>query len=202
LRTKLRGRGPVAQWSEQGTHNPLVPGSNPGGPTHGGPLTGCGPPISGKMTCVHPETVTYPARRSGLRAAVLLFFGFSLIVLAGSHDLGTRIFYAILTVLMGTWLVRVWRLAVILAPEAVRFRGQVRTRDFRWSDVAGASVGRMATMSPLSGRFPYINLVIELRDGKRRTFQEFAAPENRMDSVPRIVAAEISRRASGRPGTT
>src|SRR5215813_1197152 len=25
--------GPVAQRSEQGTHNPLVPGSNPGGPT-------------------------------------------------------------------------------------------------------------------------------------------------------------------------
>src|SRR5512146_1370461 len=26
-------RGPVAQRLEQGTHNPLVPGSNPGGPT-------------------------------------------------------------------------------------------------------------------------------------------------------------------------
>ena len=27
-----RWRGPVAQRLEQGTHNPLVPGSNPGGP--------------------------------------------------------------------------------------------------------------------------------------------------------------------------
>ena len=27
------GAGPVAQRLEQGTHNPLVPGSNPGGPT-------------------------------------------------------------------------------------------------------------------------------------------------------------------------
>ena len=26
--------GPVAQWLEQGTHNPLVAGSNPAGPTH------------------------------------------------------------------------------------------------------------------------------------------------------------------------
>src|SRR6185312_16452872 len=26
-------RGPIAQWLEQGTHNPLVPGSSPGGPT-------------------------------------------------------------------------------------------------------------------------------------------------------------------------
>ena len=26
-------RGPIAQWSEQRTHNPLVPGSSPGGPT-------------------------------------------------------------------------------------------------------------------------------------------------------------------------
>jgi hypothetical protein len=26
-------RGPVAQRLEQGTHNPLVPGSNPGGPS-------------------------------------------------------------------------------------------------------------------------------------------------------------------------
>lgn len=25
--------GPIAQWLEQGTHNSLVPGSNPGGPT-------------------------------------------------------------------------------------------------------------------------------------------------------------------------
>ena len=25
--------GPIAQRLEQGTHNPLVPGSNPGGPT-------------------------------------------------------------------------------------------------------------------------------------------------------------------------
>ena len=25
-------RGPVAQWLEQGTHNPLVGGSNPSGP--------------------------------------------------------------------------------------------------------------------------------------------------------------------------
>src|SRR5690606_19810565 len=29
-----RDDGPIAQWSEQGTHNPLVPGSNPGGPTN------------------------------------------------------------------------------------------------------------------------------------------------------------------------
>jgi hypothetical protein len=27
------GKGPIAQRLEQGTHNPLVPGSNPGGPT-------------------------------------------------------------------------------------------------------------------------------------------------------------------------
>ena len=27
------GAGPVAQRLEQGTHNPLVPGSNPGGPS-------------------------------------------------------------------------------------------------------------------------------------------------------------------------
>ena len=26
--------GPIAQWSEQGTHNPLVLGSNPSGPTN------------------------------------------------------------------------------------------------------------------------------------------------------------------------
>ena len=25
--------GPIAQWLEQRTHNPLVPGSSPGGPT-------------------------------------------------------------------------------------------------------------------------------------------------------------------------
>src|SRR5689334_19787653 len=28
----LRPRGPVAQWSEQRTHNPSDPGSSPGGP--------------------------------------------------------------------------------------------------------------------------------------------------------------------------
>jgi hypothetical protein len=30
---RAAGRGPIAQRLEQGTHNPLVPGSNPGGPT-------------------------------------------------------------------------------------------------------------------------------------------------------------------------
>ncbi len=35
LVTKLvtLGAGPVAQWLEQGTHNPLVVGSSPTGPT-------------------------------------------------------------------------------------------------------------------------------------------------------------------------
>ena len=32
VRASSRG-GPVAQRLEQGTHNPLVPGSNPGGPS-------------------------------------------------------------------------------------------------------------------------------------------------------------------------
>ena len=30
---KLGFVGPIAQWLEQRTHNPLVPGSSPGGPT-------------------------------------------------------------------------------------------------------------------------------------------------------------------------
>ena len=35
MKLKLRSalHGPVAQWSEQGTHNPLVAGSNPAGST-------------------------------------------------------------------------------------------------------------------------------------------------------------------------
>ena len=32
-RSKSKHQGPVAQWSEQGTHNPLVVGSIPTGPT-------------------------------------------------------------------------------------------------------------------------------------------------------------------------
>ena len=33
VRVPLSAPGPVAQWLEQGTHNPLVAGSNPAGPT-------------------------------------------------------------------------------------------------------------------------------------------------------------------------
>lgn len=33
LRYTLTPQGPIAQWLEQRTHNPLVPGSSPGGPT-------------------------------------------------------------------------------------------------------------------------------------------------------------------------
>ena len=29
----MLSKGPVAQWLEQGTHNPLVAGSSPAGPT-------------------------------------------------------------------------------------------------------------------------------------------------------------------------
>lgn len=31
---RLNRTGPIAQWSEQGTHNPLVLGSSPSGPTN------------------------------------------------------------------------------------------------------------------------------------------------------------------------
>ncbi len=36
MRNKVQNaiNGPVAQWSEQGTHNPLVAGSNPAGSTN------------------------------------------------------------------------------------------------------------------------------------------------------------------------
>ena len=40
--------GPVAQWLEQRTHNPSVPGSNPGGPFNlaGGSRSGTKPALS------------------------------------------------------------------------------------------------------------------------------------------------------------
>ena len=42
--------GPIAQWLEQGSHKPLVPGSNPGGPiTFPGDFSAGGHPLRSKV---------------------------------------------------------------------------------------------------------------------------------------------------------
>jgi len=50
----INGRGPVAQWLEQSTHNALVPGSSPGGPTN-----------------LLPASKNYPSNKKGKAAAAL-----------------------------------------------------------------------------------------------------------------------------------
>jgi hypothetical protein len=48
--------GPVAQRLEQGTHNPLVPGSNPGGPTPKAFRGFDGPPLGKRIRAVRNES--------------------------------------------------------------------------------------------------------------------------------------------------
>jgi hypothetical protein len=127
-----------------------------------------------------------------------MFFALSLIVLLATPNLGTRLFYVVMTALTGVWLIRCWRSAVVLSDDGVLLRGQFRTSRYSWDHVEGATTGRMRTASPLAGRFPYVNLVLRLQEGRVRVFPELAVRGGRHGSLVDVVANEITDRATGR----
>lgn len=76
-------RGPIAQWLEQRTHNPLVPGSSPGGPTKSMSLRlWCSEKhsLAGMDKLSFPESIVGPA----LVRPGCLSYG-SIAVRAGNH---------------------------------------------------------------------------------------------------------------------
>jgi hypothetical protein len=135
----------------------------------------------------------FHARGWQLRAPPVPFFLLSAVVLAAAPNIGTRVFYVLMTVATGYWLVRSWRAAVELGHHGLVLRGQVRTRRFSWPDIAEATILAVRTRSPLSGAFPYLCLGLRLSDGRLVHFDELAAPARRAGEVEAAVAAIAAR---------
>jgi hypothetical protein len=113
-------------------------------------------------------------RRAAIWAPPWFFLVLSLIVMAGADEAGTRFFFAFMALATGCWLIRSLRVGVGLTAEVVIVRGQMRTRRYPWSKVRQARVAPMRTRSPLSDRFPYVALELELDTGETRLFEDIS----------------------------
>lgn len=130
------------------------------------------------------------AHHSARRAWLLIPPGFvvlfAMVVLLAAPDAGTRVFYAVLTVVTGLWLFRSWRAGVDVTTDGVVFRGQFRTRSFEWREIASASVEPMKSASPLSDSFPYVCVGVRLTSGAIRR-SDLAASARRPEPVQAAV---------------
>jgi hypothetical protein len=134
-----------------------------------------------------PATLSLSTRRPWLWLPPAFFFGFSVIILAAAPDGGPRLFYAVLAVATGYWLVRAWRVGVDLTDDQLVTRGQLRRHHFAWRRLRGAAVKPMRTMSPFQRLVPYVALTIELEDGRTRQFEEVSAAASKRSRVERVV---------------
>jgi hypothetical protein len=103
------------------------------------------------------------------------------------------VFYGLMTLVTGYWVVRVRRVAVLLSDTELVVRGQFRTRRFPFNELSGAALTRMRTASPFAGRWPYLALTISMADGRVRQFEEVAAPAARATGVE-VIAGAINKR--------
>lgn len=130
---------------------------------------------------------TFRVRRLFGWLPAAFFFALSAIVLAGTPNVGTRVFYVGMTLLTGVWLVRCWRVAVEITESGVTVRGSLRTSRFPWSDIVEATLAPMKSASPLSRRWPYVALALRLHDGRARRFDDISAALARKASISAIV---------------
>lgn len=117
------------------------------------------------------------------------FFGLTAIVALAAPDVGTRIFYAVLAVGTGYWLLRARRVGVEISTGALVVHGQFRKRRIDLGDVRGASAVPLRTASPLYRYFPYVALELDLANGTTRHFEELSVRERDRSVVDEIVAA-------------
>lgn len=137
----------------------------------------------------------FEVRRLGTWLPPFAFGSFSLLLVVAAPDGGSRAFYAVLAAVMSYWFVRSWRVAVELRDDELVVRGQIRTRRYRWSEIRGAGIAPMRTMSPFAARWPYVALELDIADG-RRQFEEISASESHRSKIESIAAA-IDARVSG-----
>lgn len=137
---------------------------------------------SGAMAAPHSISTTRP----GVWLPAALFFGFLLLLAVASPELGSRLFYAVLTGAAGYWLFRARRVGLDITDDGLAIRGQVRTHRFGWDEVRGAALEPMRTASPLQRAVPYVALVIELTDGRSRQFEEVSAKASDRSRVQRV----------------
>jgi hypothetical protein len=121
------------------------------------------------------------------------FFGFSVVFLIGSPEVGSRVFYVLLAAASGYWLVRARRARVELTDDGLTVFGLTRTRRMAWADIRHATAEPMRTGSPFKKWLPYVALTLEFSDGRVRQIEEVAAAASHRATVDSIVAAVNDR---------
>src|SRR5205814_2153883 len=98
-----------------------------------------------------------------------------LIVLLGGRNLGMGIFYAVMSLLTGLWLVRSLRVVVRTSTDGLFVRTSYTTRLLPWPTVTGAELRPMRTVSPLRSIRSYVALAVRLQSGRVLQFDDIAA---------------------------
>ncbi len=142
-------------------------------------------------------TTTFSARRPALLVPPGFFFLLCLLVLVYAPDIGTRLFFLVMTLLAGLWFARCWRSAVVVSDGGVVLRGQLRSSRFAWEQIEVAETTRMTTGSPLAAWVPYVALQLQLVGGRVRTFPELAARQRSDRTMVQIVVQAINERNTG-----
>jgi hypothetical protein len=129
----------------------------------------------------------YPFRRARTFATPLAFFALCFIVLLGAKNLGMGIFYAVMSLLTGMWLVRSLRVVVRTSTDGLFVRTSFTTRLLPWATVTGAELRPMRTMSPLRSIRSYVALAARLQSGRVLQFDDIAASTDDLLRVQAIV---------------
>jgi len=77
-------------------------------------------------------------------------------------------------------------LFVEITDEQIVVHASAWTYRYRCRDIAQAKVVRMRTTSPFSGRWPYVSLGLQFRDGRFRSFSDISAKAASQTSIQAI----------------
>lgn len=151
----------------------------------------------GTINHVRLRGVSYPTTRLWVWLPPAFFFGFSVIVALAAPDIGQRIFYVLLALVTGYWLVRSLRVRVEISAEAIAAFGQLRTRRYPIAVVRGARAEPMRTASPLYRFAPYVALTLDFESGESRHFDEISVRQRDQEALDRIVTSINEVTSSG-----
>lgn len=141
--------------------------------------------------------MSYPTTRLWVWLPPAFFFGFSVIVALAAPDAGQRIFYVVLALATGYWLVRSLRVRVETSADEISVFGQLRTRRYPIAAVRRARAEPMRTASPLYRFAPYVALALDFESGESRHFDEISVRQRDREVVDRIVTSINETTSSG-----
>lgn len=139
--------------------------------------------------------MTYSTTRLAVWLLPAFFFGFSVVLAVALPNTGERVFYLVLALATGYWLIRSLRVRVEISPDAIAVHGQMRTHRYPVAAVRCARAEPMRTASPFRRFAPYVALALDVEPDQSRHFDEISVRQSDREVLDRIVDsinAEIS----------